>query len=368
MLLTHSPYPPNPSMPAVSLPLGQFVAHQLQGKQLVLDLRDGQALGVVRVVILGLGHLLLAIDEILVVIEVPVVRRDAVVAAQVLGVGHLLAGQQGLVELFAVAGADDLDLVVRSKQLAYGQGQVADGRGRRLLHKGVALLGVGEGVEHQVHRIVDGHEEPGHVRVGDGQRLAFLDQLDEQRDDRPARGHDVAVAGAAQGGAGRVDKTGLGHHQLFHQRLGDAHGIDGVDRLVRAQADHLFHAADHGRVEHVLRAQHIGLHRLQRVELAGRHLLERRRLEDVVHALHGRGDTGRVAHIADVELQLGIGQADAHVLLFLFIPTEHPDFLDIRGQEAVENSVAEGTGTTGDEQGFASEHYKLLEKTNTVMK
>ena len=65
------PYPPNPSMPAVSLPLGQFVAHQLQGKQLVLDLRDGQSLGVVRVVILGLEHLLLAIDEILVVIDRP---------------------------------------------------------------------------------------------------------------------------------------------------------------------------------------------------------------------------------------------------------------------------------------------------------
>ena len=30
------PYPPNPSMPAISLPLGQFIAHQLQGKQLLI--------------------------------------------------------------------------------------------------------------------------------------------------------------------------------------------------------------------------------------------------------------------------------------------------------------------------------------------
>lgn len=309
-----------------------------------------------RVIIPGRRHLLLAIDEILVVIEIAVVGGNAVVAAEILGPGHLLAGQQGLVELFAVPGADDLDLVVGPEQLPHRQGEIADGRGRRLLDEGVALPAVAIGVEDQIDRIVDRHQEPGHVRVGDSQRFPFPDQLDEQRDDRPPRGHDVAVAGAAEGGPGRIDEAGLGHHQLLHHGLRDPHGVDGIDRLVGAEADHLLDPAGRRRIEDVFRPQHIGLHCLQRVELAGRDLLQRRRLKDIIDALHGRHDAGRVTHIADIKFQLGIGEIDAHILLLLLIPAEDPDLFDIGSEEAIEDGIAEGAGAAGDEEGFAAEH------------
>jgi len=149
--------------------------------------------------------------------------------------------------------------------------------------------------------------------------------------------------------------------------FGDPHGVDGIDRLVGAEADHLLDPAGRRRVEDVFRPQNIGLHRLQRVEFARRDLLQRRRLEDIIDAIHGRHDACRVAHIADIELQLGIGQADAHILLLLLVPAEDPDFFDIGSKEAVEDGVAEGAGAAGDEKGFATEHYELLEITSIKM-
>ena len=62
-------------------------------------------------------------------------------------------------------------------------------------------VGVLEGELHEVDGLVQVHEEAGHVGVGHRQRLALSDAVDEQRDDTAARAHDVAVAGAADGGA-----------------------------------------------------------------------------------------------------------------------------------------------------------------------
>ena len=107
-----------------------------------------------------------------------------------------------------------LDRVVGLEHLLQRLGQRLDGGRRGLLHEEVARLAVLEGVEHQVHRIVERHHEPGHVRIGDGQRLALPNLLDEQRDDRAARGHDVAVAGDAE----RASLFG-GHARLGDQRL-----------------------------------------------------------------------------------------------------------------------------------------------------
>ena len=42
--------------------------------------------------------------------------------------------------------------------------QIADGRGRRLLHEDVAGLRVLEGVQHQVDRVVERHQEARHRR------------------------------------------------------------------------------------------------------------------------------------------------------------------------------------------------------------
>jgi len=52
-------------------------------------------------------------------------------------------------------------------------------------------------------------------------------------------------------------------------------------------------------------------------------------MEDVIDPFHGREETVVIADIADVELDLGIGQADPHVFLLLLVTGEDTDLLDV---------------------------------------
>ena len=240
-----------------------------------LDLGDGalhvEPLGVVGGVGLVCLGLHLAVDDELVVVQVARVAGHAIVAAHVLGAQSLLAGHEGLEELLAVAGADHLGA-----------------------HAAEDLL----------HGLVQVHEEAGHVGVGDRERLAPADAVDEQRDDAAARAHDVAVAGAADGGAaGAV--AGVGVDDGLHHGLGLAHGVDGVGRLVGGQAHDAVDALLDGGVQDVVRADDVGAHGLHGEELAGGHLLEGGGVEDVVHAVHGVAHALGVADVADEEADLG---------------------------------------------------------------
>ena len=93
----------------------------------------------------------LALDHELVVVQVPVVGGDPEVIAHVLAADPLLTGHQGLVQLLAVAGADDVGAGV-AKELLYRLGQHAYGGGGRLLDKEVPRPSVLE-CEHQKMKI-----------------------------------------------------------------------------------------------------------------------------------------------------------------------------------------------------------------------
>ena len=336
-----------------------------------LDLGDGalhvEPLGVVGGVgLVGLG-LHLAVDDELVVVEVARVAGHAVVAAHVLGAQALLAGHEGLEELLAVAGADDLGAHA-AEDLLHGLGEVADGRRRRLLDEQVAGVGVLEGELHQVHGLVQVHEEAGHVGVGDRQRLALADAVDEEGDHRAARAHDVAVAGAADGGAaGAV--AGVGVDDGLHHGLGLAHGVDGVGRLVGGQAHDAVDALLDRGVEHVVRADDVGAHGLHGEELAGGNLLEGGGVEDVVHAVHGVAHALGVADVSDEEAHLGgelrglLLQAVAHVVLLLLVAREDADLGQVGVHEVLEHGVAERAGAARDHKGpvfeYTIAHFKL---------
>jgi len=88
------------------------------------------------------------------------------------------------------------------------------------------------------------------------------------------------------------------------------------------------------------------------VKFTRRHLLERSRVKNIIHPAHGPGHAACVTHIANVELELGMVVALAHVILLFLIAAEDADFSNIRIQEALENSIAERTGTTGDKKAF----------------
>ena len=142
---------------------------------------------------------------------------------------------------------------------------------------------------------------------------------------------------------------------MLHHRLGDAHCIDGVGGLVGGQADHTLNAGVNGGVQHIVGADDVRLHGLHGEELAAGHLLECSCMEDVIHAGHGVPDGLRVAHIADVELDL-VGvlgvlglQLMAHIVLLFFIAGEDADLADVGGEKMLEHGMAETAGAAGDE-------------------
>lgn len=338
--------------------------HILSGLNLIDGALQIETHGIMtRISVIRLG-VNLALNEKLVVVQVTRVAGHAVVAAHVLGPQALLAGHEGLVELLAVAGADHLGAHA-AEDLLHGLGEVADrGRGR-LLDEQVAGVCVLEGELHQVDRLVQVHEEAGHVGVGDGERLALADAVDEQRDDRAARAHDVAVAGAADGGAaGAV--AGVGVDDGLHHGLGLAHGVDGVCGLVGGQAHDAVHALVDGGVEHVVSADDVGSHGLHGEELAGGNLLQGGRVEDVVHPVHGVAHALGVPHVADEEVDLGgelrrlLLQAVAHVVLLLLVAREDADLGQVGVHEVLENGVAERSGAARDHEGLTGKSFTIL--------
>ena len=174
-----------------------------------------------------------------------------------------------------------------------------------------------------------------------------------------ARAHDVAVAGAAN--FRRLRRARFRHDDFLHHRLGSAHGIDGICSLVRRQADDRPDTLVDRRRQDVFRAENVGLDRLDRKELAGRHLFERRRVENVIHAVHRVFDGREVAHVADVEPDLfgNFGHLRLkfvpHIVLLLLIAGEDPDLADIRFQKAVKNGISERTGSAGDKKRLVCE-------------
>ena len=296
----------------------------------------------------------LALDHELIIVQVAVVGSDTEIVTHVLAAQTLLAGHQGLEQLLAVAGADDVGAGV-AEELLDSLGQVADGGSIGLLNEQVTGVAVLEGEHNQIHSLVQVHQEAGHVGVGDGDGVAGLDLVDEQGDDAAAGAHDVAVTGAADSRAATLSShTGVGVDNVLHHGLGDAHGIDGIGCLVGGQADHTLHTCINGGVEDVVGTDDVGLNRLHGEELAGGDLLQGSGVEDVVHAGHGVLDGLGVADITDVELDLLGGlrvpglELVAHIVLLLFVPGEDADLLQVRVQEVLQDGGTKGTGTAGD--------------------
>lgn len=79
-------------------------------------------------------------------------------------------------------------------------------------------------------------------------------------------------------------------------------------------------------------------------------------MEDEIHADHGVQQALRPAHVADIELQLGVIVVQPHVVLFLFIAAEDANFRDVGIEKAVEHSIAKSTGAASDEKSLVCEH------------
>ena len=345
----------------------EVLLDEAQAHKLLLHALYIQPARVVAVVVLDARDVLAALLEELVVVQVARVAGNAVVVPHVYRTGHLLPGHQRLVELLAVTGTYDPDFGLAVSGVDFrvyllqrlGQGGKRSSRG--LLHEQVAVVAVLEGVYHEVHRVVKGHHEARHVRICYRYRLALHHLLHPQRYHAAAAGHHVAVARAADGRGRALAKLApLGYRHLLHQGFGDAHRVDGVCCLIGGEHDYILDTMFYGREKHVLGALDVGARGLHREELARGHLFEGCRREHVVHAAHGDVHRLLVAHVADIELDLGVLQPVTHVVLLLLVAGEDADLPDVAVQEAAEDCVAEAARTAGDQEYFIFKNTHIL--------
>ena len=253
--------------------------------------------------------------------------------------------------------ADDVRTGI-AEQLLDSLSQIADGRGISLLDEQVAGIGVLKSEHNQIYSLIQVHQEASHVGIGDGDGAASLDLVNEQRNDRATTAHNIAIAGAADGGAATLrSHTGISVDDVLHHGLGDTHSVDGVGCLIGGQADDTLDTSINSGVQHIISADDVGLDSLHGEELAGRNLLQCGCVEDVVNTGHSVTDRLGVADITDVELHL-LGSVRmlglklmAHIVLLLLITGEDTDLLQIRIQEVLQNGRAKRTSTTSDHKG-----------------
>ena len=319
-----------------------------------------QTAGIVGVELCQGVALFIALFEEFVIIQPPIIGGHAIEVAHVDGLGTFLVGEQGLVHLFAVTDADDLDfLFFAAKQLTHGLCLRFYGAGGGFFDEQIAVFAMLESKEYQIDRLFQRHDESGHGGLSDGDGVAGFDLVDPKRNDGAAGAHDIAVTGAAD--LGLAGHPGLGDRDLLLDRLGHAHGVDGIRRLVGRETDDTLHPLFNGGGQHIVCADDVGAHRLHGEELAGGHLLERCGVKDVVHPVHGALDGLQIPHVANVEFDLIRHfrhlylKFMAHIVLLLLIAGEDADLADVGRKKAVENGVAERAGPTGDHEGFVFE-------------
>ena len=341
----------------------QVLLYEPQAHQLLLHALHVKPPGVVAVVVLDRRNLLVPLDEELVVVKVPRVARDAEIVPHVHRACHLLARDEGLVQLLTVPRPDDLHLrlpifrVYLRVDLLQSRGKGVQCGRRCLLNEQVAVVAVRERVHHEVHSIVQRHHEPRHVRVSYRYRLPLHHLLDPQRNHRPAGGHHIAVPRAAdRRRRSLAELAPLRYRHLLHHRLADAHRVDRVGRLVRGQHHNILHPVLDSGQENIVRALHIGPHSLHREELAARDLLQRRSREYIVHSAHRDVDALAVANIPDVELYLRVLQHVPHVVLLLLVPREDADLPDVAVKKATEHGVTETARAACYQQDFVFEY------------
>ena len=331
-----------------ALPCLQLIPDVLQGEQLLLDLLYGEQLCIAGVELGERGALAVAVGEVLVVVQVAVVRRHAVEVAEVDGMGALLVGEQRLIHLLTVPDADGPDFIVCAKKLFHRLGKVSDGASRRLLHQDITSVCMLVGVENQIDGLVEGHDEARHGGICYSQWLTSLNLFNKEGHYRTSRTKNISVSGPADEGLVLSYGTGLGNKDLLHHSLAGSHGIDWIGCLVGGETDDFFNPSIDAGGQHVVGADDVGLHCLHGKELTGGNLFQSCCTEHKVHTVQGIANAAVVTHIPDVVLDLVILVEVAHVILFLLVATEDADLCNIGIQEAFEHGIAKGAGSAGD--------------------
>ena len=235
-------------------------------------------------------------------------RMDDEVVRQLLRAPDLLFVEQLFPELLAHLRADDLDAdLVRIVPVHWRQlldhhvREVLDPEDLHLGHEDLTALRQKDRVHRQLHGFAQRHDETRHIEVGDRDRPSVMYLAVEERNHRAPGPENVAEARRSEDRS-RVapPKVGRGEEAFSHQ-LRSAHDRGRVHRLVRRGQNDALDAVRLGGVHDVLRAEHVGLNRVTRGLLAQMHVLERRRVQDRIDALHDTLQPGGVPYVAERE-------------------------------------------------------------------
>lgn len=246
------------------------------------------------------------------------VRVDHEVPLELEGRERVRLGDHALVELLALADAH-LDLL---EIRGHRGGEVGHPERGDLGDEGLAALGLGERLDDEPDALVEGDPEARHAEVGDGELgRAAPDQLVEEWNDRSPGARDIAVAHDGEGRA-RLAAVGVrGDEELVRDELGAAVEVHRVHGLVGGEGHHLLDPGVERGIDDRHGAVDVGLDGLHGIVLAGGHLLERRRVDDVVHAPGERAAQARlVAYVADEE-------AEPRVVVLSRSPAELDEFV-----------------------------------------
>ena len=233
--------------------------------------------------------------------------------------------QELFLDLFAGAESRKLDFHILVGHLAvhadkvFGQRDNLDGLAH-VEHEYLAAVGDTRRLEHEVHRLGDGHKVADNVGVRDGDGLALLYLALEQRDDATVAAEHVAKARGHEFGAA-VLLLGEELHDHLAAALGRPHHVGGVYRLVGTDHHELAHVVVQRERRHVERADDVILDGLHGVCLHERHVLVRGGmehhlglvlLENLVHA-------EVVAHARDKRHQVQLAAIFHHEFLLDFV-------------------------------------------------
>ena len=223
-------------------------------------------------------------------LELPrcVLGHDDEAVVDLVGVARLVLGDEQLVQLLAGADADDLDLGVGRQRRRH----VGDPHRRHARDERLAAAHARRRVDDELHGLIERDPEARHALVGDRDDAGLGLEL-EQRHDRAARADDVAVAHRGEARR-RVRGVGVGLvDDLLRGELRRAVEVDRVDGLVGRQVDGGRHVVLDRRGDDVLGAEDVRAHRLERVVLADRNVLEGGRVDDRCRHRGSRGRGGR---------------------------------------------------------------------------
>ena len=93
------------------------------------------------------------------------------------------------------------------------------------------------------------------------------------------------------------------------------------------------------------------------MKFARRHLLECCGVKDVIYPAHGSSHAARISHIANVELELGMVIALAHVILLFLIAAEYANFRNFSVKKTFKDCIAKRPGSAGNQKNFIRKHF-----------